>query len=420
MNLRREARWLPIIGLIVVIALACGAFILNQQRLESPLRDRYTLRFQFSAVDAVTPGLGSPVTVAGVTVGQIDGRTLQEGRGVVSASMDPEKLPRVYADARAALIPNTPLKDMQIRLSPGSRDAEPLPDGGTIQARSTTSPINADELLKALDTDTRAWFQSLLNDAGIGMKGRSRDLRETLKALGPTAAQMRRITSLLAARRKQIPRLVHNLRLITEATAEGDGDLERVVDAGNATLRTLAENDEPLKATLSELPATLAAARTTLERTPPFVASMTRALRALEPSIEQSRTTLRKTPDSLQGMVPLPLGDLRRFIDAVAPLAPTVRASTRDLTDSLPSLRTAFKSLGRTGNRLAYSPADGRSYLFWVAWFAHNTSSVLSTQDAHGAVARGMALFSCSSTGDAGQLGDLIEQVLAPPNSCEG
>jgi phospholipid/cholesterol/gamma-HCH transport system substrate-binding protein len=413
-NLRREARWLRPIGLIMVIALACGGYILNKQRLSSPLRDRYSLQFEFSAVDAVGPDFGSPVTVAGVTVGQIDGRRLKDGRGIVHATMDPDKLPRVYADARAALIPNTPLKDMQIRLQPGSREAGALPDGGIVPARSTTSPINADELLRALDADTRTWLQSMLNDMGVGLRGRAGDLRATLKNLGPTAAQMRRISRLLAERREQIPRLVHNLRLITEATAKGDGDLRQVVDAGNATLETLARNDEPLKDTLTELPSTLAAARATLDRTPRFMSSTSRALRELEPSIERARTTLRRSPDALQGLVPLPIDDLKSFIDAIAPLAPTVRASTRDLAASLPSLRKAFGVLGRTTNRLAADPGDGRSYLFWIAWFAHNTNSVISTQDDHGAVARGMALFSCGSTeGELGQLGDLIEQVVA-------
>ena len=39
MNLRQEARWLRPIAAIIVIALVCAGYILNKQRLESPLRD---------------------------------------------------------------------------------------------------------------------------------------------------------------------------------------------------------------------------------------------------------------------------------------------------------------------------------------------------------------------------------------------
>ncbi len=418
MNLRREARWLWPIAFIVVLAVLCGGFILNKQRLESPLRDRYSLEFAFTAVDAITPGLGSPVTVAGVTVGQIDERHLEGGRGIVRASMDPEKLPRVYADASAALIPNTPLKDMQIRLSPGSRDAKPLRSGDRIHARSTTSPINADELLRALDADTRTWMQSMLNDLGVGLEGRAGSLRATLRNLGPTAAQLRRVTRVLAERRELLPRLVRNLRLITEATADGEGDIAQVVDAGNATLATLAANDAPLEDALTELPATLDAARTTLERTPRFTSSATRALRRLRPSVREARTTLARSPDALEGLVPLPVAELRDFIDAVAPIAPVVQGATRDITEATPSLRTAFGVLERTTNSLAAAPKDGRSYLFWVAWFAHNVNSTLTTQDGQGAIARGMALFSCGSTQRAGELGQLIEQVAGGSRTC--
>ena len=307
MNLRREARWIPIIALIMLVALACGGYILNKQRLESPLADRYKLDMEFSAVDAVTPGLGSPVTVACVTVGQITGRSLDDGRGVIHAEMNPDKLPRVYADASAALIPNTALKDMQIRLNPGSRGERRLRAGQRIRLATTTSPIDADELLRALDEDTRTWVQSLMNDLGIGLEGRGRDLRSTLRTLGPTAKQLRRITSLLAERRRTIPQLVTDLRKITEATADGDGDLQRVVDAGNATLATLAENEAPLQQTLSELPRTLAAAEQTLERAPRFTAALQGSLTELQPSIKAARKTLRATPGALQGVVPLPV-----------------------------------------------------------------------------------------------------------------
>jgi phospholipid/cholesterol/gamma-HCH transport system substrate-binding protein len=421
-NLRREARWLRPIGLIMVIAIACGGYILNKQRLESPLRDRYALHFEFNAVDAVTPGLGAPITVAGVQVGQIDAVRLEDGRGVLRASMEPDELAEIYKDARAALVPNTPLKDMQVRLQPGSPRAGKLGEGGRVKLRNTTSPVDADELLRALDGDTRAWVQSLMHDLGTGFEGRGRTLNATLKTLGPTAAQTRRITSLLAQRRRQIPKLVHNLRRITDATAAGDGDIERLVDTGNATLATLAQNDEPLKATLAALPPTLDAARTTLRKTPAFTASLTEALEALEPSIRTSRATLRETPGALKGVVPLPVADLKRFVDALAPIAEPVRAGTRDLGEATPSLREAFRTLGRTTNRLASAPKDGsKSNLFWFAWFAHNVGSTLTTGDAHGAVARGLGLFSCGSFNGSAQLAEVLEQVVPGGTSaCQG
>jgi phospholipid/cholesterol/gamma-HCH transport system substrate-binding protein len=279
--------------------------------------------------------------------------------------------------------------------------------------------VDSDALLRALDSDTRAWVQTMIASLGVGLKGRKHDLNSVLRSLGPTAAQMREITGLLADRRKQIPALVHNLRVITEATASRDGDLTRVVDAGDATLDALARNDASLKRSLELLPGTLRAARSTLGRTPAFARSLEHTLTALDPSLKALPTTLRESPDSVRGIVPLPTAELSRFIDGVAPLAKHVRPTSRDLAAATPPLTKAFQVLGRTSNQIAYKPGKGsESYLFWLAWFAHNANSMLSTQDAHGAVIRGFAISSCASQGASPALTELFETVLGTP--CPG
>ncbi len=416
---RREARWIWPILAIVVTGLVCAGYVLSKQRLESPLAERYRLQLEFGEADAVTPGLGAPITVAGVKVGQIDGAELENGRGLVSASIDPKELPRVYADATAQLVPNTPLKDMQIRLYPGSRSARPLARGRRISVANTTTPVDADAFLRALDSDTRAWVQTMIASLDVGLRGRKRDLNSVLRSLGPTAAQLREISSLLASRRRKLPALVHNLRVITAATASRDGDLRRVVDAGNATLEALATNDESLKRSLELLPGTLRAARSTLERTPRFARSLDNTLTALDPSLKALPTTLRESPDSVRGIVPLPSAEVSRFIDGVAPLAKYVRPTSRDLAAATPPLTKAFRVLGRTSNQIAYQPSkDSKSYLFWLAWFAHNANSALSTQDANGAVMRGFAIGSCASQGASPALTTLFQTLLGTP--CPG
>lgn len=419
MNLRREARWLWPIGAIIVIALVCGAYILNKQRLESPIAERLEINLEFDQVDAVTPGLGNPVTVAGVGVGQIIGSELKNGRGVLKVSIDPEKLPHVYADAAASLIPNTPLKDMQIRLYPGRQKSRPLSDGATISVAETTSPVDSDELLRGLDSDTRAWVQVLVADLGAGLKGRGRDLNSVLKALGPTAAQTRRITSLLAQRRRELPKLVHNLSVISKATASSDRELAQVVDAGNATLEALATNTEPLKESLQLLPGTLAAARSTLERTAPFSQSLDRALSGIDPALAALPQTLRSTPGAARGLVPLPAKELGQFIDGVAPLTKYVRPAGRNLNAGRPGLEKAFGVLRRTTNALAYKPdKDHKSFLYWLGWFSHNVNSTISAGDAHGPAARGYAVFSCSTFEGPTELAEVLEQLVGASGVC--
>jgi phospholipid/cholesterol/gamma-HCH transport system substrate-binding protein len=414
-NLRRESRWLLPIGVIVVVALFSAYYLLANQRLASPFEDRYAIKAEFANASAVSPGLGAAVNVAGVKVGQIAGVELEGGRAVLELRIDPKELPQVHEGATAALVPNTPLKDMQVDLTPGDPKAPALPDGARIDIGSSTVPVDSDELLHALDADTREYLRLLIADLGVGLQGHGPELRGLLRALGPTTGQVRRISSLLAARRRQLPRLVHNLSLLTQAAGAEDRSIERIVGAGNATLAAVASQDGALRESLQRLPRTLQTAQDTLVDAAPFARSLRRTLTALEPAVPRLRRTLVDAPDIVRGLLPLPVAELRRFTDAVAPLGAQVRPAARDLGAALDPLTKAFKVIGDTTNILGYDPGGGeKGYLFWLGWFAHNANSMLSTQDAHGAVWRGMALFSCSSVEQPGPLGTLVKTIAGP------
>jgi phospholipid/cholesterol/gamma-HCH transport system substrate-binding protein len=129
---------------------------------------------------------------------------------------------------------------------------------------------------------------------------------------------------------------------------------------------------------------------------------------------------LRETPAALRGIVPMPVAELRRFVDATAPLQRHVGPAARDISRATPPLRNAFGVLGRTADRIAYTPEDGRPYLFWLAWFAHNVNSMFASQDAHGAVVRGFVLLSCGSPAQTGTLEELLEPLLGEGSpTCE-
>ena len=419
LNLRREGRWLGVIGAIVVVALGCAAYLLSNQRLPLPFDDAYRLEAEFSNASAVRPGLGSPVNVAGVKVGQVTGVELDDGRAVLELRIDPDKLARVHEGASVALVPNTPLKDMQVDLQPGDPQAPELAEGARITIGSSASPIDSDELLHALDADTREYLRLLIADLGVGLEGRGPDLRGLLRSLGPTSAQLRRIAALLATRREQLPTLVRDLRVLAEAAAAEDDSIRRVVTAGNATLGAVASQDAALREALALLPGTLRQARSTLVDAAPFARSLRRTLTALEPAVPRLRTTLTELPDTVRGLLPLPVGSLRRFTGAVAPLAAQVRPAARDLGAALGPLQTAFDVIGQTTNILGYDPpGEAKGYLFWLAWFAHNANSMISTQDANGAVWRGMAVFSCSTFAQPGAAAQVLEEIVGRPSAC--
>ena len=53
--------------------------------------------------------------------------------------------------------------------------------------------MDPDEILSALDRDTRDYLKLLINGVGKGLEGRGGDLREVFRRLGPLHRDMRRL-----------------------------------------------------------------------------------------------------------------------------------------------------------------------------------------------------------------------------------
>ncbi|HEY2160577.1 MAG TPA: MlaD family protein [Solirubrobacteraceae bacterium] len=417
-QIRRYGRHIAALLTLIVVGTACGFLILLNQRLPSPFQSYYTLNAAFPSATAVVSGLGEPVNVAGVRVGQITGTELRDGQAVVHMSIDPSKLPQLYQGAHAALVPNTPLKDMQVDIFPGRRGAGTLPHGATIPAGQTLVPIDSDELLDSLDTDTRTWLAGLLTSLGQATEGRGQDIHSLLRALGPTSAQFRQLGDLLAGRRRQISQLVHNFGVLTHAASTKDGQLRTLVQAGDNTIRAFATQDAALRQSVSQLPSTLQRTRTTLADVVPFANALGPAATALEPTARKLPSTLANTDTLLQGAALLPLQQIRPFVKASLPVARVLPALAANLKPEIPELIDSFKVLAYSTNELAYNPGHGNSgFLYWLAWFAHNSASFISTSDANGPVWRSLFVASCQSLKDLPS-GPILEQVLGTNFHC--
>ena len=182
--------FIAILGLLVV-ALFATYFIVQNQRLRIPiLEDKpFELKAEMSTAQAVTPGQGQTVRVAGVRVGDISSVDYENGHAVVTMAIDRKFLP-VYKDATILLRPKTGLKDMFFELDPGtnydpnSNDDE-FQNGDTIPVANTAPDMNVDQILSALDGDTRRTCGLLLVGGGQGLNGRGKDLGKLLGSLGP-------------------------------------------------------------------------------------------------------------------------------------------------------------------------------------------------------------------------------------------
>ncbi len=417
-QIRRYARHFLAVVTVIAVGTTCGVLILQSQRLANPFSSYYRINGDFPSATAVVGGLGEPVNVAGVRVGSITGTSLRGGVAVIHMQIDPTKIGRIYRGAHADLVPRTPLEDMQVDIWPGQRDSGPLPSGATIPVGQTLTPVAADELLSSLDTDTRTWLQSLLVSLGQATSGRGQNLRALLHAFAPTAAQLRELNQLLAARHADLAELVHDFGAVMNAASEKNGQLRTAIQAGQQVIGALASQDTALRASVTALPGTLQATRTTRNDLVGFAGALGPTSVALEPSARRLPATLARTRTALRSAALLPLERIRPFVSAVHPLARRLPTLAANLKVEVPALINSFKVLAYTTNELAYNPGGGNpGFLYWLAWFAHNSNSFISNSDANGPAWRVLLLSSCQGLSTVAA-GAQIEQLAGSNFGC--
>jgi phospholipid/cholesterol/gamma-HCH transport system substrate-binding protein len=170
--------FVALVGL-TLIGLSVAAYVLAHQGVKFPFitDDTFTVKVELSDAQAVAPGQGQTVRVAGVRVGDITRAELKEGRAVVTLELDAKYDKLVHSDATVLLRPRTGLKDMFVELDPGTKRAPLVPEGGMLRVASTAPDVDPDEILSALDQDTRSYLKLLIDGGGKGLDGRGDVLR---------------------------------------------------------------------------------------------------------------------------------------------------------------------------------------------------------------------------------------------------
>ena len=426
--IRKHARDVVAIVLLIAVALAVASVILANQRLALPGwmpvlgQDFREVEAELSSAQAVTPGQGQTVNVAGVEVGEISRVRLERGRAVVTLKLKEGSVP-VYRDATVLLRPKTGLKDMVAELTPGTREAGELPSGERIPVGQTAPDVNLDEILASLDADTRTYLQLLLAEGGRALRGNGRELANTIRRFEPTARYTRQIAEGLAERRRNIRRAIHSFSQVVGELGGRDDDLAAFVNSSNAVFGALARQDQNLQATLTELPSTLTETQSALARTQALADDLGPTLRALRPGARALGPALVQTRPFLRETTPVIRDEIRPFARAARPAAQALRPAARDLAAVAPSLTSSFTVLNRLVDLLAHNPPgpNEEGYLFWLSWLNHLGPALFSNQDAHGPLRRGVVIISCQSlqllenvVAGNPQLGILVELLEAP------
>jgi phospholipid/cholesterol/gamma-HCH transport system substrate-binding protein len=387
---------------IAVLALGVAGYILSEQRLRFPLVEEapFRLEVELPNAQAVQPGQGQTVRIAGVQVGDIGKVELEDGVAVVELQLKPEYEGLVREDATALLRTRTGLKDMFIEIDPGN--GRPLGDGDRIVVANTQQDVDPDEILAVLDRDTRDYLKLLISGAGKGLAGRGEDLRETFRRFAPLHRDLARVTGAIANRRESTARLVNRYGQLTSELGRADRDIVRLVQQANAVLGAFADEDRNLSSAVARLPGAL-------DTTSDALAKVDVLGQRLGPALESIRPAFRKLDEANAELLPLAREGTPIVRDQVRPFARIAAPYTRDLglgarglARANPDLADSLRGLNRLFNIGAYNDqgredltgdinvdrARDEGYLYWLAWTAQNTNSLFSTSDAQASFRR--------------------------------
>ena len=178
---------------------------------------------EFTTAQAVTPGQGQAVDIAGIQIGKVTSVDLEDGHAVVGMDIEPKYMELIHPDATLLLRPKTNLNDMIVEIDPGNAPRGTSRTGHNFPLSRTEPNVNLDAFLATLDADTRQYIQLLVAGGAQGIGGRGSQLSGAFRRLQPFAhyvADLNRRRRRRAASRS--PNVIHNFGLLTTELGRHD------------------------------------------------------------------------------------------------------------------------------------------------------------------------------------------------------
>ncbi len=382
------------------IAMMLGIFIEQKASLPSwlPLVGESFdhLTADFTTAQAVTPGQGQAVDIAGIQIGKVSSVNLEDGHAVVGMSIEPKYMALIHPDAGALLRPKTNLNDMIVEIEPGTGSGQ-IENGGNIPLSRTQSNVNLDQFLDTLDADTRQYLQLLLAGGAQGVGGHSRDLSGAFRRLQPFSHYIAQLNGAVAKRHVALAHAIHYFSLLATELGRHDSEIQRFVTSSDAALGNFANQQESIQASLREFPATLQATEAGLASSDRFSTTARPALYGLIPQA-QALTPAFKATERLFRQTTAPIRDgIRPFTREIRPVLTHAKEGSGPLKKTVTGFGNALGGFNAFLNELAYKPQGSKqSYLFYLPWLNHDLNTDFNLQDAAGPVQRGLLLFSCN------------------------
>jgi len=260
-------------GIVLLVILALIVYFGFTKHI--PFKHGFRLKAEFATAVDIQPK--SPVRIAGVKVGQVSSIQRQGKTGLVNMEIETRGLP-IHTDATLKIRPRLFLEgNWFIELQPGTPTAKAVTSGYTIPITQTSDPVQLDQVLDALNTDTRANLQSFLINYGEALTRKpeapenaeqdpevrglnaAQALNQTYKH-GPASLRGSAIINqaIGGTEPHDLSKLVASIGKVTSALNVHEQDLSELIPNFNTFFAALAAQSSSLTTLVAELPGSLA------------------------------------------------------------------------------------------------------------------------------------------------------------------
>ncbi len=327
-------------GVIVIVVVALVTYFGFTKHV--PFKHGFQLKAQFATAVNVHPK--SPVRIAGVDIGKVSSISRQGKAGLVTMEIETRGLP-IHSDATLKIRPRIFLEgNWFIELQPGSPSAPSVSSGDVIPITQTSDPVQLDQVLDALNSDTRTNLQNFLIYYGEALTRKpnaaeNAEQEPELKGLnaaealnqtyhrGPTSLRGTAVINqaLGGTEPHDLSKLVAGVGRVTAALNVHEQQLGELIGNFNTFFAAFAAQAASLTATVHELPSSLA--------------GIDRGLAALDASFQPTRTFARELIPGVR-TIPSTVTAVLPWIEQVkASLAPTeLGGVAKGLGEAVPSL----------------------------------------------------------------------------------
>jgi virulence factor Mce-like protein len=276
--LRKDRRGANPLTVGLLVLLLAGIITYFGFTKHVPFTHGFRVKAVFVNANNIRPN--SPVRIAGVNIGKVKKVTAYKGgdgnMSLVTMEIDKAGLP-IHKDATLKIRPRIFLEGNEfVDLQPGTPSAPTIDDGDTIPSTQTAAPVQFDEVLTALQSDTREDLKRLLEGYGTALTYEptaADDVGQDPDVKGKTAAQalnksldyapaaLRNASivnqAFLGLEQHDLSGLVDNTGKVTKALSSNEQSLKDFVTNFNTTLGALASEQGNLKQTIALLGPTL-------------------------------------------------------------------------------------------------------------------------------------------------------------------